>query len=297
MIHYSECPLCGSQNINQLFIIKDHSVTKEEFPVWGCTDCQLYFTQDIPLENEIGKYYQSEAYISHSDTNEGLINKLYHRIRDFTLKQKRNLIRKECGIRTGSLLDIGSGTGAFLHTMQSAGWEVTGLEPDETARENSEKLNHVKALKPGEIINLQTSSFDSITMWHVLEHVHKLHDQMQNLHRLLKPNGRIFIAVPNHTSSDADHYKAFWAAWDVPRHLYHFSPGSMIVLAEKYGFEIIRYKPMWFDSFYVSMLSEKYKPGKSHILRAFCTGLLSNIKAWANVKRCSSVIYILRKSG
>lgn len=291
---YTLCPLCNSKDIHFSFSAKDHTVTGESFEVFECKNCTAKFTQNIPSVSEIGKYYQSENYISHSDTSKGLINRLYHSVRIHTLKKKKSLIEKTLGRSTGSLLDIGSGTGAFLHTMKNAGWEVTGVEPDPIARGNSLKVNRLAALPPEALDTFGENTFDAITMWHVLEHVHDLHEQMDQIKRLLKQGGSVFIAVPNFTSYDAKHYKESWAAWDVPRHLYHFSPESMKLLAEKHGFKIQAMKPMWYDSFYVSMLSEKYKSGKSNLASAIITGMTSNLKALSDNAQCSSVIYILK---
>ncbi|HRP44716.1 MAG TPA: methyltransferase domain-containing protein [Ginsengibacter sp.] len=295
MIHYPHCPLCNSDTFEPQLEIKDFSISGEIFPVWACSHCGLWFTQDAPSEAESSRYYQAEQYISHSDTDKGLVNRLYHLVRRRTLKSKQKLIESSSGIKGGSLLDIGSGTGSFLHTMQSAGWTVTGIEPDDIARKNALSLHQIETFPPNRIASLTSNSFDIITMWHVLEHVHGLENQMNELHRLLKDRGKIFIAVPNHTSYDATHYGAFWAAWDVPRHLYHFSPAAMEFLSEKYHFKINARRPMWFDSFYVSLLSEKYKTGKSRFISAIWIGLRSNLKALANVRKCSSIIYILEK--
>lgn len=296
MIHYTECPSCGNKDISQQFIVKDFSVSGDLFPVIECHQCELFFTQDIPSENEIGRFYQSEQYISHTDTSKGIINRLYHLVRSKTLKSKRSLIEKVSGIKSGKILDIGSGTGSFLHTMRSAGWEIQGIEPDEVARKNAETLHNIQALTSENVGGLPAESFDVITMWHVLEHVHQLDNQIEELGRLLKATGKIFIAVPNHTSYDATHYKEYWAAWDVPRHLYHFSPNSMEFLCKKYSLRIISMKPMWYDSFYVSMLSEKYKTGTSNYIKAVVVGAVSNLKALFNKKKCSSLIYVIEKS-
>lgn len=295
MIHYTHCPLCGDEKFAHQFDIKDYSVSQESFPVCSCTKCGLLFTQDIPSETEISSYYQAEQYISHSDTSKGIVNQLYHLVRKRTLKGKQKLIEKITGKKNGGLLDIGSGTGSFLSTMRAAGWLVTGIEPDEIARKNSLTLHQVEAIAPDRIQGLPDHSYDVITMWHVLEHVHSLDEQLKQLYRLVKDDGKIFIAVPNPTSGDAVHYQNSWAAWDVPRHLYHFSPATMQFLAEKYQFKIISKKPMWFDSFYVSLLSEKYKSGKSNFIKALLAGLSSNWRAIGNTDRCSSVIYILEK--
>ncbi len=296
MIHYTNCPVCRSASISHAFDAKDFTVTKQDFQVWRCSDCTAMFTQDIPEQDQIGKYYQSENYISHSDTQKGLVNRLYHRIRKTTLIQKRNLVKKETGVDTGLILDIGCGTGAFLHTMKDAGWDITGLEPDEGARKTAEKLYHIQPLPSHRIFELPQQKYNAITAWHVMEHVHQLHEYVDQLKKMITKEGRIFIAVPNHTSYDASAYGTFWAAYDVPRHLYHFSPKSMSVLMEMHGLKVDKIKPMWFDSFYVSMLSEQYKNGKGNIVKAFFTGLISNFKTFSDASKCSSVIYVIKSA-
>jgi SAM-dependent methyltransferase len=295
MIHYEHCPVCSGKQITKVFAVKDYTVSGELFTLYSCKDCSFVFTQDIPSRDEIGPYYASLNYISHSNTQKGLINQLYHKVRKITLVSKRNMIVAETGIKKGSLLDVGCGTGAFLNEMKSAGWQITGLEPDETARRNALELFGIQPLPSDELFNLPAQSFDVITMWHVMEHVHELHEYTGRLKELLKPGGRLLVAVPNYTSHDAGHYKEYWAAYDVPRHLYHFSPASMRVLMEQHGLEVIKTKPMWFDSYYVSMLSEQYKNGKGNVLKAFFVGALSNVKAILNKERCSSVIYVMKK--
>ncbi len=295
MIFYDSCPCCGQKNIVAVLSAVDYTVSQKKFDIWECKDCTLRFTQNVPDPDEIGAYYQSENYISHSDTNKGFINGVYHKVRNRTLVQKRRLIEKTTEKSTGSILDVGCGTGAFLHTMQKSGWQITGLEPDGTARKKAKELYNLNLDNPEKLFSLPSQSFDAITMWHVLEHVHELHDYIQKIKELLKPGGKLFIAVPNYTSYDEKVYKKFWAAYDVPRHLYHFSPLSMATLLSFHGMNLTSTKPMWYDSFYVSMLSEKYKSGKSNILTAFINGGISDFKAAFNIKKCSSVIYIVSK--
>jgi 2-polyprenyl-3-methyl-5-hydroxy-6-metoxy-1,4-benzoquinol methylase len=293
MIFYEECPCCGQKSIGLALSAEDYTVSHRRFEIWECTDCTARFTQNIPGINEIGAYYQSENYVSHSDTNEGLINNLYHRVRNRTLIQKKRMVEKITGTSAGTILDVGCGTGAFLHTMQQSGWKITGLEPDETARKKAKELYDLNLDNPDKLFSLPADSFEIITMWHVLEHVHDLHGYIKRLRELLNPEGKLFIAVPNYTSYDAKVYKEFWAAYDVPRHLYHFSPGSMHKLLSIHDLQINTIKPMWYDSFYVSMLSEKYKGGKSNILKAFLRGAVSNFKAIRSTKNCSSIIYVV----
>ncbi|MEO6327995.1 MAG: class I SAM-dependent methyltransferase [Ginsengibacter sp.] len=291
----TECPSCKSKNISFNLKARDYTVSNEEFEIWQCNICTLRFTQFVADKNEIGAYYKSENYISHSNTEQGFINSLYHKVRKRTLIVKKNLIKKITGISNGELLDIGCGTGSFLHTMQQAGWKITGLEPDESARAKAKELYDLNVQSEEILFTLPPETFDAITMWHVLEHVHELHEYIHQLRLLLKPNGRLFIAVPNYTSYDQKVYKEYWAAYDVPRHLYHFSPDAMINLLIAHKLKLKSVKPMWFDSFYVSILSEKYKSGKNNFLKSLWVGMMSNYKALKNKEECSSIIYIMGK--
>jgi 2-polyprenyl-3-methyl-5-hydroxy-6-metoxy-1,4-benzoquinol methylase len=295
MITYTQCPVCAGTQIQNCFSAKDYTVSNEVFTIAKCNDCTHLFTQNVASQNDIGKYYQSENYISHSDTQAGIINKLYHTVRKRTLAGKKNLVQKETGKQQGKILDIGCGTGAFLNTMKEANWNTTGLEPDDTARKKALELYKIEARPSHEIFDLPNDSYDAISMWHVLEHVHQVQEYIAQLKNMLTANGKIFIAVPNYTSYDAQHYGAYWAAYDVPRHLYHFSPASMKTLVEQHGLKIKKIKPMWFDSFYVSMLSEQYKNGKANIVKAFFIGLLSNVKTMFDKEKCSSLIYVIEK--
>ena len=296
MVTYIFCPVCKRNQIEEIFSAKDYTVSGEFFSIVKCKNCTLLFTQKVAEQHEIGKYYASENYISHSDTQVGLVNKLYHSIRKKTLQSKKNLIERETGMSKGNVLDIGCGTGAFLNTMKTNGWAITGLEPDETARAKAKSLYGIEPQPSKNLFNLPVGSYDAITMWHVLEHVHQLHEYIEQLKNMVTEKGKIFIAVPNYTSYDAQHYGKFWAAYDVPRHLYHFSPASMQNLVGQHGLTIKKTKPMWFDSFYVSMLSEQYKNGEGNLAYAFLFGLISNFKTMFNSKKCSSLIYILEKS-
>jgi SAM-dependent methyltransferase len=292
-IFYKNCPCCHSTAIYPALSAKDHTVSGEVFEIWHCDDCTARFTQNVPDTSSIGPYYQSVNYVSHSDTQKGLVNRLYHFVRNYTLKGKKKLIQNATGKTTGALLDVGAGTGAFSNTMQSAGWKVTALEPDDTARKNAFNKYGLTLESPENLFRLADAQFDAVTMWHVLEHVHDLHAYLEQFYKIIKPGGKLIIAVPNYTSRDAKAYGEFWAAYDVPRHLYHFSPKSMELLGRSKGFKLADTKPMWFDSFYVSMLSEQYKNGSGNLIGAFWNGFLSNARAWRDKKKCSSVIYIL----
>lgn len=295
LIHYNACPGCGSPSIRDVFRVKDHTVSREEFLVMECSSCTLRFTQDVPSMQSIGTYYKSEDYISHSHSAKGFINRIYYRVRKRTLVRKRKLVQRITGLSKGRILDIGSGTGLFAAEMQQAGWAVTGLEPDADARAIAQKDSGVRLEEIGQFYQLADGTFDAITMWHVLEHVHDLQPYLEKLKTLLSANGRLFIAVPNYTSLDADIYQNFWAAYDVPRHLYHFSPEAMQSLVESHGLRIRGYKPMWYDSFYISLVSSRYKNGRTNWITASWNGFRSNLRALFDIKKCSSVIYVVSK--
>lgn len=295
MIHYTQCPVCGNDKIHPQLTAKDYTVSHHLFYIWQCDICTARFTQDIPAQHEIGAYYKSDNYISHSNTKKGFINSLYHLVRKKTLNSKKKLIVKKTKLSKGEILDIGCGTGAFLYTMKKAGWSVTGLEPDAVARQKANELYGLQPFDPQKLFELKPCTYEVITMWHVLEHVHELQAYIKKMAELLTSNGKLFIAVPNYTSYDASIYKEHWAAYDVPRHLYHFSPQAMKQLLINHNLKLTAIKPMWFDSFYVSMLSEQYKNGKGNIIKAFWNGLLSNLKTLSNKKKCSSIIYIIEK--
>ncbi|HWB90550.1 MAG TPA: class I SAM-dependent methyltransferase [Puia sp.] len=274
----------------------DHTVSKESFSIWQCAACTLRFTQDVPDAVAIGPYYRSDNYISHSNTSKGLVNRLYHAVRKQTLSDKFRLIASATRMRKGELLDIGAGTGAFAGYMHDLEWKVMGLEPDETARRVANSDHGVELLGMDELFSFPPESFDAITMWHVLEHVHELHRYLETLKSLIRRNGRIFIAVPNYTSYDARVYKEMWAAYDVPRHLYHFSPDAMGRLLLQHGLQLQLTQPMWYDSIYISMLSEKYRHnGRGNALKAAMVGVYSNMRAFIDKSHCSSLVYVISK--
>ena len=274
--------------------VTDHSVSGEKFPVWECSACTLRFTQDIPPEAAMGRYYHSDNYISHTDTEKGIINRLYHLVRKRTLKRKKAIVNRYSHQRTGKILDIGAGTGAFAGIMKEAGWQVSALEPDPQARAVAEKKYHLQLQETSSLFVIQTGSLDVVTMWHVLEHVHTLYQYFEQFKKIVKKGGILLIAVPNYTSEDAAKYGPYWAAYDVPRHLYHFSPSSMKTLLKLHGMELITMQPMWYDSFYVSLLSEKYKTGKQQLIKGAWSGFKSNLQALKDSSRCSSLVYVVK---
>ncbi|RYY41340.1 MAG: class I SAM-dependent methyltransferase [Chitinophagaceae bacterium] len=292
-VHYSQCPVCDSRSIGPVLTATDYTVSREEFSIWECAACQLRFTQDVPDVLHIGPYYKSDDYISHSNTSKGLINQLYQRVRRTTLRQKVRLVNKATGRSTGCALDVGCGTGAFLNALRAAGWNVKGVEPDDDARKLAVAQFNLDVEEAGALFSLPTGSYDLITLWHVLEHVHDLQGYLAQLKSLLAPGGKLVIAVPNYTSGDAATYGRYWAAYDVPRHLYHFAPASVKILVQRHGMKVQSEHAQWYDSFYISLLSSRYRSGNIHWVGAPLAGLRSNLGALANTERCSSIVYII----
>jgi len=293
-IVHSNCPVCKSTALKPLTSSKDYTVSGEIFFIEVCQNCQTAFTQNMPDGKEIIRYYQSENYISHSNTRKGIINTIYHYVREYMLGKKQQLVNAISNKTTGTALDIGCGTGYFLHTLQQAGWQVQGIEADEKARQFATTQFKLQVSSPEKLQTLASKSFDVITLWHVLEHIHDLETYMTEITRVLKTDGVLVIAVPNYQSADAKYYKEMWAAWDVPRHLWHFSQKSIQTLADRFGFAVTQQHIMPFDSFYVALLSEKYKKNPFALLSGFWQGFLSLLQAWKNVKNASSIIYILK---
>ena len=290
---YSVCPVCGSSDFAEVLKAKDHSFSREEFAIVECGACSFRFTQRPPDEASSEYYYGSEKYISHTEIKKGLINNLYHKVRKITLRVKARLVKNFTKKIIGHHLDIGAGTGAFVHEMEKASWNSIGIEPSQKARKIAHKLYKASVYPMTELNNLPEDSYTAITMWHVLEHVYQLHDTLARIEKILDRDGALFIAVPNYQSFDAQFYGSNWAAYDVPRHLYHFTPASMKKLLDQHGLILVKTRRMWFDSFYVSMLSEKYTKG--FLLRGLIVGLVSNIIALFNRNKCSSLLYVAKK--
>ena len=290
----NNCPVCNSTQFSQIMVCEDYTVSRETYPIVQCSSCGFKFTNPRPEANELGKYYKSEDYVSHSNTKKGFINSTYQSVRKYTLLKKLQLISKY--FKTGKILDIGCGTGEFLNICKNAKWNTIGIEPSPDARKMAIENYGLDVREEAEINNLESGSFDIITMWHVLEHVPNLNERIEDIKRLIKPNGVIIIAVPNCESLDAKIYKENWAAYDVPRHLYHFTHKDIELIFKNHDLEMFRILPMVFDSFYVSMLSEKIKTGKTNIIRSMWNGLRSNLAAIKTGKTYSSQIYLIRKS-
>ena len=277
---------------NIYFKVKDHSVSGEEFKLLYNKEFDFLETFPQPSLEQLPKYYKSDDYISHTDSQRNLFENVYHLVRKVSLKRKLKLINSYSS-EEKKLLDVGSGTGDFLQIAQKNKWAVSGIEPNEKARTIANTKTNNSVFEVSHLLKFKKQSFNVITLWHVLEHLPKLDEHISILRSLLKPEGTLIIAVPNYNSYDAKYYKEFWAGYDVPRHLWHFSQSSVSKLVEKEKMKVVKTLPMKFDSYYVSLLSEKYKSGWMNIFNAFRVGWLSNFKA-KHSSDYSSLIYCIK---
>jgi 2-polyprenyl-3-methyl-5-hydroxy-6-metoxy-1,4-benzoquinol methylase len=270
----------------------DYSVSKKTFVIDECLDCKFLFTNPRPDEEDMSQYYISDNYISHTNNKIGLFNFLYQLVRKYAIRSKTNLLIKTTA--TKKHLDIGCGTGEFLYSCANKGIECYGIEPSKIAREKAQKNYNLNVTGNTDLSQFEANKFDSVSMWHVLEHLYDLNGTVEKLSKIINKNGNIIIAVPNHKSLDAKLYKKWWAAWDLPIHLNHFSPSNIKMLLERHDFILEKKIGMKFDSFYVSLLSNQYKSGRKQYLKGCTFGLFSNISALLGFTEYSSTIYIFK---
>lgn len=289
-----KCPVCGSSKFNKVLTASDYLVSGESFEIMECSSCLLRFTSPIPDENEIGNYYKSDKYISHAKRITSIFDVVYKIIRKFTLRSKRNIVKRISQKQSGTLLDIGCGTGEFLKIMKQSGWEVTGVEEGAEVREIAETNTDSTIMNQKGFFKSE-QKYDVITFWHSLEHLNTLTRFLEKISVSLNTNGVVIIAVPNYKSFDAEYYQQDWAAYDVPRHLYHFSFDAMVKLMRKFSFELIEHQQLPFDPFYVSLLSELSVRKKHNIVKALIVGWESFVAGHKDAKRGSSILYIFKK--
>ena len=287
----NKCPWCGSNKAQINLWLKDEFLTKKDFHICECLNCGLLYTMPRPSKEKIGAYYKSDEYYSHQENKKGFVPRLYEAIKKINLKHKFRLASRDLPV--GKLLDIGCGVGDFLHVAENKGWQCTGVEPSEEAREIARQRIKGDLLYSEDLEQLPDQSFDLITMWHVLEHVDDLKWQVAQLQRLIKPNGRIVIAVPNYRSYDGRFYNAYWAAYDVPRHLNHFNRTVLTKIFKTSGLSLVSMDKLVWDAYYISFMSEQYKHHFMPLVRGVFRGLVSNAKARRSGE-WSSLVYVFR---
>lgn len=289
-IQINTCPSCKSNQFSEYMETKDYFFTQEKFSLSKCSQCNLVFTNPIP--EDIEKYYETEDYLSHNTSSNNLISKIYSSVRSINLMNKYKTVSKFK--KQGSILDIGCGTGELLSHFKKKNWEVFGIEPNKSAAQFAALNYNINVNNEEHINNIAENSFDVVSMWHVLEHVANLNERIQQVKKITKDDGIMVFAIPMLDSPDSKKYGKYWSALDVPRHLYHFTKESFSKLISQHDLKIIDSRPMRFDAYYISLLSEKYLNSRAQILKAIFNGLLSNFKA-NKTSNYSSMIFVVTK--
>ena len=293
-VNIDKCPICGSTDISRALTCVDHSVSGEMFHLCRCGQCSFLFTQGFPDKTSMSRYLRMPDYSSLTDSHHGLVNKLFYRVRRHMLKEKARVVERATHRDSGRLLDIGTGVGDFAGYMAHRGWRVEAVEKDADARGLAQE-RYALEVKPRSALNrYEAHSFDAITLWQVMQDMPSINEMWDRLHALLTPGGALIVAVPNCSSFDARKYGAYWAAYDVPRHLWHFTPDSIQRIAQRHGFVMREHRPMPFDAFYVSILTERYMRHNLPFVRGMLTGVLSWMAALSRKERSSSMIYVFR---
>ncbi|MBR9859900.1 class I SAM-dependent methyltransferase [bacterium] len=293
--HITQCPVCGQNDFKLFLEAKDWLVTKEPFSIYQCTSCTFTFTQDAPAPESVGRFYDDVNYVEHSDSDSGIIFKVYHQARKIMLKQKLSMLKKTS--KGKRLMDVGSGSGYFLNHMQQNGFECLGVEISETARALCKTKFNIDALPPEDLTGGRIDKkFDLITLWHVFEHVYTYDEYFKAFDQLLDKDGKLVIAMPNYHCLEASYYKKFWNGYDVPRHLWHFDDKTFTKFASDRGFSVKKIYRLPLDPFYNSMVSAEYKPKFTFLPWTVFIGFMSFIRGLVDKSKASSLVYVLDKN-
>lgn len=292
---FKPCPLCGASGQIPYASCTDFTISKESFTLMRCPSCGVVYVSDPPAEKDINRYDKLNLKLELGEKPYGFINKLYYRIRSRMLHKKASIVETQAYRTSGTLLNYGAKTGFFSHAMERRGWKVVSVEKYHEERIFSLQMFHHRMIDVPEMSQLKSGTFDVITLWHVFEHCYHPNELLDRFYELLRPGGVLIMACPNIRSTDAMHYGPYWAAYDVPRHLWHFNPTSLTDLAAKHGFTLMHHERLPYDSFYISILSEKHMRHKLPIIRGMIHGFDSWLVSLAKRGRSSSLVYVFRK--
>ena len=292
---FRPCPLCGASGQIPYANCTDFTVSKESYTLLRCPVCGVVYTLDPPSQEDMSRYDKLLLKLKLGDAPTGLVGRLYYRVRSHMLGKKARLVETQAYRTSGSLLNYGAKTGFFSHRMERRGWKVTSVERYHEERQFSLEMFHHRMIDVPEMDSLHAGTFDVITMWHVFEHCHHPNQLLDRFYELLRPGGILVMACPNVRSTDAMYYGPYWAAYDVPRHLWHFDPNSISTLAHRHGFTLMHHEVMPFDSFYISILSEKHMLHRMPFIRGMVHGFYSWYVSLNRRSKASSLVYVFRK--
>ncbi len=265
---------------------KDYLVTGESFKVYLDENKIIGKTFPAPKKSEMFKYYDSNQYLPHSYNNKNLITILYSVVKRQMHRKKLEWMSRQLN-HNSSVLDYGCGTGDFVNYLRSKSVMAYGYDPN--IKFNLDSPDYLT-----NNFDWGVNKYDIIFLWHVLEHTHDPFVLLQSLKKLLKKNGKIFIAIPNFKSFDSTYYRKYWAGYDLPRHLWHFSRKSIYQIAEQNNFKIHTEKRLYLDAIYVSFLSEKYKSSRFPYLQGLIIGFISIFRSFFT-KESSSFLFVFNK--
>ena len=263
------------------FKVKDYIKSGDLFQLYKDNNSGIVWTF-LDKNHNHEYYYSSEKYIPHKE-KKGFFGFLYLFVQKIMFRYKLKNLKNHIN-KNKIVLDYGSGDGRFAEYLNQLQIKTMTYDP------------LVKKLDESEPNSYQTpeNQIDTIMMWHVIEHIPDLDSSIKAIYNSIKNKGSLVVAVPNIDSYDSKHYKECWAGFDVPRHLYHFNHESLINFIEKQGFIYNYRKPLIFDSFYVSILSEKNRNNPFGTLNGLIIGLISNLFALFSTNYSSS-FYVFTK--
>jgi 2-polyprenyl-3-methyl-5-hydroxy-6-metoxy-1,4-benzoquinol methylase len=251
-------------------------------------ECELVWLDPIPTEDHLHRVY--ETYFTHQVSNNGtnnvrvqsvlmkssrLVLKLGYQLFTYCTGLNRSLSQARLDItsmylakkRSGRLLDVGCGNGAFLDRMRSSGWNVQGVEVDHKAARVAEEVFSVPVFVGTlEEAGHPNTTFDAITMNHVIEHVHDPIALLQECHRILKPGGDLIVVTPNVRSLGHVRFGQHWRGLEPPRHLQLFSQSTLQGSARKAGFRKVETWTTPANAEGIAMASIAIKYGGRHIV-------------------------------
>lgn len=265
------CNLCGSTEAEVAITAQDFLLERPDAQVQfvKCDRCGLFYQNPRPTPEEMMSHYPSnyEPFDLHPDDERS--SRLERIAVNYGLSKRRGLILRYR--KSGRILDVGCATGLFLHVMNmDANWDAHGVEPNNYAATIAQErygLNvHHGTLEQAQY---PARSFDVVTLWDVLEHVHDPAATLDEIHRILKSDGLLILRVPNGISRDAGLFKETWAGWDPPRHLYVFTPDTLTKLLAKQGYAILdlRSRSGSYPTFVLSLRFWLSKRGASRKLK------------------------------
>jgi len=229
------CVLCGGKNLKSIYKTYDrHYGMKGEFNIDQCQSCSLVFLNPMPSEEYLTSLYP-KTYYSYQD---------FYDKKSFLRNFYRNYLLKIGTLdphfdSPGKIVDVGCGSGKFLYAMKKKGWEVYGVEVNENAAKLGNELEQLN-IHPGDLLTSKFDDdfFDYVRSNHSFEHMTNPEPVLEEMHRILKPDGKLLIGVPNIDSFNGRFFKKYWWYLGAPVHTFNYSVATLSKMLEKHGFVV-----------------------------------------------------------